>query len=66
MSVPDHFEGSYWRQDGPPVEAGALAVDNHDPTYGGQGVGLGPQVYRCLTCGAAVLDVETHAAWHDQ
>lgn len=47
-----------------PLPEGHLADDGSDPTYGGQGLTLGRQVYACKVCGAGVLDIKVHVAWH--
>lgn len=64
MAEAVYFTSSTWRGDAP-VEAGCLANDNYDPTYGDGGVSCGMQVYECLVCGAAVLSTERHVAWHE-
>lgn len=47
-----------------PYPEGHLADDGSDPTYGDGGLMLGRQVYACKVCGAGVLDIEVHVAWH--
>lgn len=47
------------------LEAGALigCLDNYD--YDGNSpLPVGSDVYECDECGALVLNVERHAAWH--
>lgn len=68
MSTPaDHFDITPWGPGAPhPRPLGSLAEDNYDPTYGSNGVTLTAQVYECLTCGAGVINIESHVKWHDR
>lgn len=61
-----HFDLNTWTDQPVPWGKGYLATDNYDPTYGNGGLGLGPEVYACDTCGAAVVYPTVHAKWHEE